>query len=287
MHPDDNLFKLISPSDLAPGERKARLYDPRALDVQFIRSADDPLFTEAYGQLWKQFGHLAEMEQRDVIERRMAWDPATPVGDAHLLYEMILIRDRDGRFVAVRDHTAILLRDGGPPIVIVHLSHVLVAPAHRGSGLAGWLRAWPIATAAACAAAVGVVGDVQIALVAEMEHADPTSADRTTRLIAYEKAGFLKVDPSAVDYWQPDFRHATDIDATGVQPLPMGLIVRRVGRENETTISGREVRRAVTALHGMYAVDFRPADMAVVYDHMSKVLPPDDASIRLLPPTEK
>src|SRR5688572_30023797 len=104
MRDDDQLFKLITPSDLAPGERRARAFDPRSLDVRFVRSTDDPLFTEAYDHLWRQFGSVAEMEQRAVIERRMGWDPATPIGDAHLLYEMIYIRDRAGAFVAVRDH---------------------------------------------------------------------------------------------------------------------------------------------------------------------------------------
>lgn len=285
MHPNDELFNLITPSDLAPGERKARVYDPRGFDVRFIRSVDDPLFEEAYGHLWREFGAIAEMEKRDVIERRMAWDPATPIGDAHLLYEMILVRERaSGAFVAVRDHTAILPRGGRS--AVVHLSHILIATAHRGSGLAGWMRAWPIATAAACVAAVGVPGDVPIILVAEMEHPDERAAGRMGRLISYEKAGFMKIDPAAVDYWQPDFRDPREIDATGVRPLPMGLIVRQVGRERETTMTGAAVRQIVSDLYGMYATDFRAQDMAVVYDHM-KMLPPDDATVRLLPPTAK
>jgi GNAT superfamily N-acetyltransferase len=239
------------------------------------------------------------METREVIARRLARDPRTavltPAGPVHLLYELLYARQATtGALAAVRDQTAIL-PDGaapggeGSPTVVVHLSHVLVAPPYRGSGLAGWLRAWPIATARTLAAAVlgeQAVAGAAITLVGEMEHGDPADPATTHRLTAYEKAGFLKIDPAAIDYWQPDFRDPATIDADGhVRPIPIGIVLRRVGREVETTLSGREVQRVVSALYGMYAADFRPQDMAVVYDHLAVTCPPDDAVVKLLPPT--
>jgi GNAT superfamily N-acetyltransferase len=282
------LLESITAAHLAPDERRARLFDPRVLDVQLVTSPDGAAFDLAYAQLWREFGEKHEMERRDVIAARMARDPARPLvtraGPAHLLYQMILARDATGAFAAVRDHTAIVLRDDKQPAVTVHLSHLLVAPAHRGSGLAGWMRAWPIATARACAEVATGSGEAATTLVAEMEHADPIDAGRTARLIAYEKAGFRKIDPAAIDYLQPDFRDAGAIDADTVRPLPMSLVVRRVGRDAEETVSGAEVRRIVTALYAMYGADFRETDMAPLYDRLSS-LPAEDAKIALVPPT--
>jgi hypothetical protein len=166
----------------------------------------------------------------------------------------------------------------------VHLSHVLVAPPWRGGGLAGWLRAWPIAAARRCLAAAGKPEQSPITLVAEMEHPRAEQADTIIRLKAYAKAGFVKVDPAAAPYLQPDFRPPAEVDATGVRPLPMGLVLRRVGRERETAIAGRELREIVTSLYGMYATGFRAQDMRVAYDSLARY-PADDATVALVPPT--
>jgi GNAT superfamily N-acetyltransferase len=289
MSSDHDLLAHVTHADLAPGERRARGFDSRELDVHVITSPSDPLFHVAYEHLWREFGAKDEMEAVDVIARRLAWDPAKTVRSggfgSHLLYQMILARDANGSVAAVRDHTAILRRDGEPPLVVTHLSHLLIAPPYRGSGIAGWMRAWPIATAAQCAvAATGSVARVPVILVAEMEHPVPNNPEKMSRLIAYEKAGFRKIDPAGVDYLQPDFRDAAAIDADGVRPLPMSLVVRRVGHEAEATITGAEVRRVIAALYSMYGVDFREADMAIVYDHM-RSLPADHATVALVPPT--
>jgi hypothetical protein len=275
-HPhDEDCLKRVSTSDLAPGESKARAFDPGTLDVRVVRSADDPLFDVGYDALWRQFGPVAEVETKDVLRARLAWDPSKPTnGGIRLLYEMIVVRDRAGTFVAVRDHTAIVPVDADEsPLVVVHLSHVLIEPSHRGSGLVGWMRAWPLGTARAGAVDAGLGADVPIDLVAEMEHPDPArSASRMARLASYEKAGFKKVDPAAVDFWQPDFRDVKAIDADRVRPIPMGLIVRRVGRERETGMSVAETGRVVDALYGMYAEGFRRQDMRPVLEHRKHMI---------------
>jgi hypothetical protein len=167
----------------------------------------------------------------------------------------------------------------------VHLSHVLVEAAWRRTGLAGWLRAWPIQSARACLAAAGFPAASPITLVAEMEHADPDFPNRLVRLAAYEKAGFKKVDSALLKYFQPDFRSPHEIDSSGgPRPLPFGLVLRRVGREEEQLIRGAEVREIVECLYRMYGTGFREHDMAAVWRYL-RDLPEEEATIPLAAPT--
>ena len=261
-------------ADLAPGDARSSEFDLAPLRIDRIRAADDPLFETAYAHLWAEFGAKDEMESRAVLARRFTLAPRS-------IYELLLVR-RGGEFVAIRDHTA-TLADGG---AMVHLSHNLVAPKARRTGLAGWLRAWPLQTARECLAAHGAPPDAPVTLLAEMEHPRADDPARAIRLAAYEKAGFQKIDPVAVAYHQPDFRPPEVIDASGgARPLAFQLIVRRVGREDAQTISGREVRDLVRALYAIYAPQFRPADLAHPLLSTAR-FPPDDAAVALLPPTQ-
>ena len=277
-----NLRPWMRPEHLAPGDTKSLHGDWSGLELHTIRSTDDPFFETAFGALWKEFGEAGEMEQAGVIAERMKWHPSKMIDGAALLYSMLLIT-RDGEFVAVRDHTAILLAN--EPGAIVHLSHNLVAPTWRRSGIAGWLRALPVSTALEALAAAGRPIDAPITLVGEMEHFNPNDTATGIRLTAYEKAGYKMVDPKLVDYWQPDFRDPQIIDQeNGPQPIPLCLMLRRIGREQEEFVSGAEVRQAVNALYKMYGRGFRARDMQVVFETL-KTYPPADAYIPLVPPT--
>ncbi|MFY8215592.1 MAG: hypothetical protein ACOVMP_03220, partial [Chthoniobacterales bacterium] len=153
------------------------------------------------------------------------------------------------------------------------------------SGIAGWLRALPVQAARSCMMATALPPDHPVSLVAEMEAADPDDLARTTRLTAYEKAGYWKIDPSRIHYLQPDFRPPDVIDASGgPSPVPLCLLVRRVGQESERTISGLQVREIAEALYQMYAVEFRPQDMAPLFESLNDY-PPADCTIDLVPPT--
>jgi GNAT superfamily N-acetyltransferase len=263
---------LLTPDLLAPGDQKSAALDPAQFTWDLVRSADDPLFEKAYAALWAEFGAAHELETRDVIAARFTADPA-------MCYEMILARVA-GTIAAVRDQT-ILWFEGE---VVVHLSHLLVAPEWRRSGLAGWMRAVALVSARAMATARGTPG-APITLVGEMEYDDGSDPRRAVRLTAYERAGFLKIDPRVVRYFQPDFRSPAEIDASGgALPLPFQLIIRRVGRETHRTIRGADVRRLVRALYTMYGTQFRPQDMA----HPALSLdayPSDSAEVALVPPT--
>jgi hypothetical protein len=258
---------LPQTSDLAPGETRSASLDFEAFEVHTIRSTRDEWFETAYQALWDEFGAKGEMELRETLEARFKLTPL-------MVYEMVLVR-KDGEMAAVRDHT--IIPSAGE--VVVHLSHNLVLPNFRRTGLAGWMRALPVVSARQLSP-----GDF-LTLAGEMEYDDGKDTDRAIRLKAYEKAGFLKIDPGAVRYFQPDFRAPAIIDQTGgARPLPFQLLVRRVGREDELTITGSEVRRTVQAIYRMYAAQFRPQDMA----HPSLSLdsyPGDDEAVALIPPT--
>lgn len=262
-------LKLMLPTtaDLASGDAKSADLDLAAFDVHRIRSFDDPWFEAAYTPLWAEFGAKNEMERRETLAERFRLAPA-------MVYEMVLVQ-QGGVFAAARDHTAI----PAELETVVHLSHNFVAPDFRRGGLAGWMRAFPVALARELRPASPVT------LAAEMEYDDGCDPNRAIRLRAYEKAGFLKVDPARVRYHQPDFRAFEAIDASGgAAPLPFQLLLRRVGREDERSVSGAEVRRIVRALYAMYGAQFRPQDMAHPALDLA-AFPPDEATLSLIPPT--
>lgn len=268
-------------ADLAPGDAWAATLDWTDLAVHRIAAAGDRRFASAYDLLWREFGARNEMEQRDVIESRLAWHPSRPVGGCALQYELLVV-ERAGEVVALRDHSAILPLDDPSAPVVVHLSHALVLPAARRSGLGAWLRGLPLACARACAAAAGAPGR-SIVLVAEMEPADPAIEERMARLRIYGRAGFRCVAPERISYHQPDFRPPAAIDASGVSPVPLTLVVRRVGREHEEAIAASEVRAVVRALYAMYGAHQRDSDMAPLRTRLA-ALPDGDEQIALLAP---
>jgi GNAT superfamily N-acetyltransferase len=269
---------LIS-ADLAPGDAAATDFDWATLRVARIRQPDHPLFEPAYRRLWQEFGARGEMETRQVIEARL-YDDAQGSGDrAALLYEILAV-ESSGDIVAVRDHTAIAPSPhafGERPAVVVHLSHLLVEPRWRGSGLSAWLRAFPIQTARECAAIAGAPRCDGITLAAEMEHFDGGNRDVIARLRSYERAGFAKIDPDRVPYCQPDFRAPEIIDRTSVSPLPLALVIRRVGRESEALIRGSEARAIVAALYRMYGAHLRADHMAPLWGLLDRFPEPDEA----------
>lgn len=268
--------------DLAPGDSKSAHLNWERFELHRICSKKDPEFATAFGMLWEEFGLKCEMETADVLARRLARDKGCRANGEYLEYELLLVT-HDDIPVAVRDHTAIVNPNFSE--AVVHMSHNLVEVPWRRSGIAGWLRALPVQTARSCMQRACSNPAQAISLVAEMEAADPNDAARTTRLAAYEKAGYWKIDPARVHYLQPDFRDPAEIDASGgPQPIPLCLLVRRVGRETERHILGRDIRELAESLYRMYAVEFRESDMLPLFDSINHYPPPDEP-IALVPPT--
>jgi GNAT superfamily N-acetyltransferase len=255
----------LRPEDLAPGDRVVAARDWSDLAVARIAGADHPEFAAAYAALWSTFGASGGMEREEVVRERLAWNPLQPPLPGFALAYDLLVLHRGARRVALRDHSAAVRVDGAgrprPGPVVVHLSHAFVAPAARGSGLAAWLRALPLATARRCAAAVGA-DDAPVVLAAEMEAPDPDDAATGVRLRSYERAGFRKIDPAAAPYAQPDFRAPEVIARDAPRPVPLSLVVRRVGREEEASMPASEVAAVVEALYAVYAVHVPDAALA-------------------------
>lgn len=278
-----SVFEFL-PDDFAPGDQRSLPLDLSPLTADCITRVDHPRFQAAYDRLWKEFGAADEMERREVIERRLGWHPLTRVGGLGFRYEMALVR-RGQELVAVRDHIAILCLDVPQPRVVVHMSHVVVEPEWRRTGVGAWLRAVPIQTARAALKSAGLPENSPITLVAEMEHPDPANIARLIRLGAYDKAGFLKLDPQHIDYHQPDFRAPEVIDASGgPKPIPFSLLVRRLGLEQEKSMPAKEVKQLIACLYGMYATGFRSKDMESLWKSAEEMAP-GGGSIALLSPT--
>jgi hypothetical protein len=279
-----NLQPWMIPEHLAPGDARSLEGDWAGMELHRITSPGDPLFNMAFGALFTEFGEAGEMEQVSVIARRMQWLPEQMINGASMQYALQLVT-RAGEFVAVRDHTVIILES--EPGAVVHLSHNLVAPEWRRSGIAGWMRALPVATAMHSLQSLRLSVTSPITLIGEMEHFDPTRSATLVRLTAYEKAGFKMVDPTRVSYLQPDFRDPAEIDlSSGPKPLPLTLMLRRIGREAEDFVFGAEILHNVKALYKMYAAEFRAADMHQVYESL-KVYPSPEDRIPLKPPTSR
>jgi hypothetical protein len=270
------------PSDLAPGDSRSLEQDWTGMELVRVMASDEPAFDEAFGALWAEFGASGEVEQPGVLARRLAWDGSEITPGCALRYRMMLVKHR-GRLAAVRDHTAIVRAEC--PDAVVHLSHNLVLPDWRRCGLAGWMRALPIQTARNALAAQSRPADSPIVLVGEMEHPDPNDLASLVRLKAYEKAGYRKIDPSRVNYLQPDFRAVDEIDRDGgPRPIPLSLVIRRVGREDEPVISGAETRAIAESLYRMYAAGFRARDMEPLFASLADY-PAASEELALLPPT--
>ena len=272
------------PADLAPGDMKSLERDWSGIELQCIKSPEEPGFDAAFGALWAEFGANSEVEQPTVLSRRLLWNVSQLFEGCALRYRLIVLRS-GGKLVAVRDHTAIV-RDGAEG-AIVHLSHNFVAPEWRRTGLAGWLRALPIQTGRTCLAEQQRPANSPITLVGEMKFLDRNDPSTFVRLKAYEKAGYLMIDPRKIHYLQPDFRAPDEIDlGGGPKPLSLALIVRRVGRENDLTISGAETLNIAEALYRMYGATFRQRDMVPLIASLQKY-PASGEVIDLLPPTAK
>jgi hypothetical protein len=275
------------PADLAPGDVSATDFDWSELTLRRVTGPRDPEFAPAYDYLAREFAPRGEMERQQVIVERLAWDPARPGGDAALLYEMLVVR-RGDELVAVRDHTAVVLLDGRgrprPGPTVVHLSHVLIGASHRRTGLAGWLRALPLEAARRCARAAGQPPEAATVLVAEMEHPEAGDGERLRRLRSYERAGFQKVDPAAAPYQQPDFRPADELGLAVPMPVPLALIVRRVGRERESELPADELAAIVDAVYAAYARHV-PATAIEPLRAAAAAWTARHRHVRLLPPT--
>jgi hypothetical protein len=122
-------------------------------------------------------------------------------------------------------------------------------------------------------------------LVAELEHPDQLDEASVRRVRSYERAGFRKVDPELIQYYQPDFRAPEMIAASGgPQPVPLQLCLREAGRPPLEELSGARLRRIVAALDQIYGV---PNDCAVHRAFDLRRYPAETAVVRMFPLTTR
>lgn len=249
---------FIKPGDLAPGDLVPHKDLPEDIELCRIESSDDPLFEAAYQLLEEEFGVANEIEVRDVLIDRLSWRAdQTDLDGFAMRYELLVLKVA-GEIAAVRDHSAIVSKGE----VTVHLSHVLVVPAFRRSGLATVLRTLPVDFARRTAVEVGLP-DAPVTLFCEMDPLDHSIPANKIRRISYEKAGFLTI-PAWHGYLQPDFRAVALIDAdpVGPEPVPLDLLFRRVNREKEIELSGKESMDHIERIYQMYGRSFQAKHMA-------------------------
>ncbi|WP_437484822.1 hypothetical protein WME75_45920 [Sorangium sp. So ce1014] len=261
---------IVDPRDVCPGEGPEKV--ARALARFSVDEArDDASFDEGYRALDAVFGPKGELERREVLSAWFAGQKTDPAAPIVATYHMLLARGvdgGDGRLAGVRDCYVTLDRAARRCVVL--LSHALVLPAFRRTGLAALLRAAPVALARRAIAAAGLGGaggdGVEVMLAAEMEAVDPDDRDTVVRLIAYGRAGFAIIPPAVLPYAQPDFR---DIAALGVTPVPLPLlaVVRQVGEEERDDIPRARAESFLRHYQTAHAAEVSPGELAPIREN--------------------
>ena len=266
--------------DVPPGENHDKV--KAALErFQLEEVRTEQAFEFGYEALHAQFGPVNEIERREVLEKWFQRKSLTPADqNIRAFYHMSLVWEGQ-TIAAVRDDFGVVDRQTGH--VVAFLSHSLVLPAYRRSGVAALLRALPAVHARNDAAALGIEA-LEVSLLAEMELFEPHRQESLVRLASYGKAGFRAVPPWHVPYAQPDFR---DIRTLGIeaQPVPMVLLVRQVSEESRTTIEPRRARTLLDALAAIHHVTVDAEQIHAMHRNVSHRLDPKGGPIPLVDPT--
>lgn len=272
---------FMDPGDLAPGDLIPPMGLPSGIELCRVESPADPLFEQGYQLLEAEFSRANEIETREVLMDRMSWQADQIDEEGHAMGYQFLVLKIAGEIAAVRDHSAIVSQGG----VTVHLSHVLVLPQWRRSGLATVLRTLPVGFARNVAARSGVP-DAPITLVCEMDLYEPQSPSNQIRRSSYAKAGFLSI-PSGHGYIQPDFRSKPliDSDPGGARPVELDLLFRRVRREHETEINRAELLVHIGRIYRMYGRNIAPEHMEASLAWLENFRTVSQPAYPLVPPT--
>ncbi|MGK3968126.1 hypothetical protein WMF38_28665 [Sorangium sp. So ce118] len=273
---------IVDPRDVYPAEGPEKIV--RALAQFSVDEVQgDAAFDEGYRALDAVFGPKGELERHEVLSDWFAGKHTDPAAPIVATYHMLLARDAEGRLAGVRDCYVTLDRAARRCVAL--LSHALVLPDFRRTGLAALLRAAPIALARRALREAGLgegrppgegpasgaevqapASGAAILLAAEMEAVDPDDRDTVVRLIAYGRAGFAVIPPTVLPYAQPDFR---DTAALGVAPVPLPLIavVRQVGEEERADIPRDRAESFLRHYQTAHAREVSLSDLAPIRDN--------------------
>lgn len=249
-------------------ERETRKYELWSID-----HPDVPEFDEAYQLLWDTFGPTAEMERKDVIRKFLRDDPFEPEpSGTYMRYFFLVARGEDGRIRGVRDGTVLVNPAYSPDLCVVYLAHIYMRPEARGTVLSYWLRISPVEIAVQFLADLHAMGKIalpapnapgkyfgmRLNLAAESEYFTPEEPVSWQRILFYGRGGFDAINPRHFPYRQPDFRDPEVIRETGNRPLPLMLLVRRMGRERQAQLPIDEARGLMRLLYDDFADHVAP-----------------------------
>jgi hypothetical protein len=222
---------MILPEDFSSHERTERNLD--ALKRYRIEEITGPgaAFDQAYAALWEEFGLRGELELPEVLLGELKGRPA----NKNLQVGYHLMSFFEGKqLVGVRDVFSVL--DSERKSCYVLLSHSLVLPPWRRSGVGALIRAAPAAIGRR-ALAQADYSQGELLLMAEMDPLDPASDPTMIRLLAYGGAGYRVIPPQVLPYVQPDFS-GWQRARRDPHPLPLMIVYRWVGHEQEPALPG-------------------------------------------------
>ncbi|MFN7143212.1 MAG: hypothetical protein ACK4YP_05505 [Myxococcota bacterium] len=217
---------LLDLADVAPLDLEKAAGALRRVRLELVADPDGAAFDRAYTLLDGFFGPRGEMEARAALARFVR-ERVIPFGPGlEGVYHLVAAWDGDA-LVGVRDCYVDIDHPRG--VCVVALSHSLVVPEWRRSGLAAVLRALPV-TLARRVVAERAGRALPTLVAAEMEPVDPGNRDTVVRLVAYGRSGFSVLDPTRFRYSQPEFR----ADAGAHTGIPLLGVVRPVGIAGDT-----------------------------------------------------
>ncbi len=266
--------------DLPPGDASEKTSAAMAR-FALEEARDEAAFARGYEALDEVFGPVGELERREVLVRWLFEGPQTPQGaPIQARYHMSLAWEGDVLAGVRDDFSTVDLATGR---VVAFLSHALVLPPWRRSGLGALLRALPAAHARQDALDLGVAPTERM-LLAEMEMLEASRHETRVRLLAYGRGGFRVVPPWHVPYAQPDFR---DLAAARdeARPVPMMLLARQVGEESLGTITARRARALLDHLAAIHRTSIDAAQIDAMHRNVAPRLDPDAPPIATLDPT--
>jgi hypothetical protein len=133
--------------------------------------------------------------------------------------------------------------------------------------LSYWLRIAPVELAVQYLADLHALGKITLPLpsapgkyygmhldlAAEVEYFTPEERLSWQRILFYGRGGFDAINPRHCPFRQPDFRDPEIVRATGDQPLPFMVLVRRMGRERQAQLPIDETRALMRLLYDDFA----------------------------------
>lgn len=236
-------------------ERRAAEAEDRFV-LREVTDPDGPDFAATYAILDDYFGPRREIERRDILQGLLA-DARPFVSDGITVrYRLFGAWTRDGQLAGARD--CFVTRDEPGRVVLIFLSHSLVLPPYRRSGLAAMFRTLPAELGRVEAQdgwEFGVGSSArarppEVLIAAEMDPVDPARTETLVRLLAYGRAGYFAISPRDLPYLQPDFTWPGD--ASTPRPVPLMPVIRWLGHEDATEMPGRLAHAFDRHLHAVH-----------------------------------